>query len=67
MTRRIADRFAALAREGRAGLIPFVMTGDPDPATSLAIVMALPQAGRSGGRNDRHQVRLRVIPCHCEE
>jgi tryptophan synthase alpha chain len=45
MTRRIADRFAALAREGRAGLIPFVMAGDPDPATSLAIVKALPQAG----------------------
>jgi tryptophan synthase alpha chain len=45
MTRRIADRFAALARDGRAGLIPFVMAGDPDPATSLAIVKALPQAG----------------------
>jgi tryptophan synthase alpha chain len=45
MTRRIAEKFAALAREGRAGLIPFVMTGDPDPATSLAIVKALPQAG----------------------
>jgi tryptophan synthase alpha chain len=45
MTRRIADRFAALAREDRAGLIPFVMAGDPDPATSLAIVKALPQAG----------------------
>ena len=45
MTRRIADRFATLAREGRAGLIPFVMAGDPDPATSLAIVKALPQAG----------------------
>jgi len=44
MTRRIVDRFAALAREGRAGLIPFVMAGDPDPATSLAIVKALPQA-----------------------
>jgi tryptophan synthase alpha chain len=45
MTRRIADRFVALAREGRAGLIPFVMAGDPDPATSLAIVKALPRAG----------------------
>jgi tryptophan synthase alpha chain len=45
MTRRIADRFAALSREGRAGLIPFVMAGDPDPATSLAVVKALPQAG----------------------
>jgi tryptophan synthase alpha chain len=45
MTARIADTFAALARDGRAGLIPFVMAGDPDPATSLAIVKALPQAG----------------------
>jgi tryptophan synthase alpha chain len=45
MTSRIDRRFAALAREGRAGLIPFVMAGDPDPATSLAIVKALPQAG----------------------
>jgi tryptophan synthase alpha chain len=45
MTGRIAEKFAALARGGRAGLIPFVMAGDPDPATSLAIVKALPQAG----------------------
>jgi tryptophan synthase alpha chain len=45
MTRRIAEKFAALSRGGRAGLIPFVMAGDPDPVTSLAIVKALPQAG----------------------
>jgi tryptophan synthase alpha chain len=45
MTRRIAEKFAALAGDGRAGLIPFVMAGDPDPATALAIVRALPQAG----------------------
>src|SRR5579863_8003084 len=43
MTFRIAEAFARLARESRAGLIPFVMAGDPDPETSLAIVKALPQ------------------------
>jgi len=45
MTTRIDRKFAALAAEGRAGLIPFVMAGDPDSSTSLAIVKALPQAG----------------------
>ena len=42
---RIDTRFAALKREGRAGLVTFVMAGDPDCATSAAIVKALPQAG----------------------
>ena len=42
---RIDARFEALRREGRAGLVTFVMAGDPDPATSLAILRALPQAG----------------------
>jgi tryptophan synthase alpha chain len=42
---RIDARFAALRREGRAGLVTFVMAGDPDPVTSVAIVKALPQAG----------------------
>lgn len=42
---RIASRFAALRREGRSGLITFVMAGDPDPATSAAILAALPAAG----------------------
>jgi tryptophan synthase alpha chain len=42
---RIDARFAALKREGRAGLVTFVMGGDPDPSTSLAILKALPQAG----------------------
>jgi tryptophan synthase alpha chain len=45
MTTRITRKFAALAVDGRAGLVPFVMAGDPDAATSLAIVEALPQAG----------------------
>ncbi len=45
MTARIDARFEALAREGRAGLVTFVMAGDPDLATSLAIAKALPKAG----------------------
>ena len=45
MSTRIDRRFADLAREGRAGLVTFVMAGDPDYDTSLAIVSALPQAG----------------------
>jgi tryptophan synthase alpha chain len=42
---RIDARFAALKREGRAGLVTFVMAGDPDPETSAAILKALPDAG----------------------
>jgi tryptophan synthase alpha chain len=42
---RIDRRYAALARENRAALVTFVMGGDPDPATSLDIVKALPAAG----------------------
>lgn len=45
MTTRIDTRFAALKREGRAGLVTFVTAGDPDPKTSLAILKALPAAG----------------------
>ena len=42
---RIATRFAALATEGRPGLVTFITAGDPDGATSLAILKALPEAG----------------------
>jgi tryptophan synthase alpha chain len=45
MTTRIDRRFAALKQEGRAALMTFVMGGDPDYETSLAIVKALPAAG----------------------
>ncbi len=45
MTQRIADRFAACAREGRAALVTYVMAGDPDPSTAQALVDALPAAG----------------------
>ncbi len=42
---RIDRRFVELAAEGRAALVAFVMAGDPDLATSLAILKALPKAG----------------------
>ncbi|MDA0676307.1 MAG: tryptophan synthase subunit alpha, partial [Proteobacteria bacterium] len=35
---RIDRRFAALKAEGRAGLVTFVTAGDPDEATSRAIL-----------------------------
>jgi len=42
---RIDARFARLRQEGRAGFIPYVMAGDPDPETALAILKGLPAAG----------------------
>jgi tryptophan synthase alpha chain len=42
---RIATRFAALRREGRGALIPFVEAWDPDGATSLALLRGMPGAG----------------------
>lgn len=45
MTTRIDRRFAALKEEGRPALVTFIMGGDPDLATSQAILNALPQAG----------------------
>jgi tryptophan synthase alpha chain len=45
MTTRIDARFAQLKREGRSAFVTFLMAGDPDPETSLAIIKALPQAG----------------------
>lgn len=42
---RIDKRFAALKREGRAGLVTFITAGDPDYDTSLAILKGLPGAG----------------------
>ncbi len=45
MTTRMDARFAQLKKQGRSAFVTFVMAGDPDPQTSLAIVKALPQAG----------------------
>ena len=45
MTTRIDTRFAALKQEGRSAFVTFLMAGDPDPATSLEIIKAMPKAG----------------------
>jgi tryptophan synthase alpha chain len=45
VTTRIDARFAELKREGRSAFVSFVMAGDPDAATSLGIIKALPKAG----------------------
>ncbi|RZI38332.1 tryptophan synthase subunit alpha, partial [Herbaspirillum sp. HC18] len=42
MTTRIDTRFAELKSQGRAAFVTYVMAGDPDRATSLEIVKALP-------------------------
>jgi tryptophan synthase alpha chain len=42
---RIAERFVQLRKMNRAGFIPFVTGGDPDIATSVSILTALPSIG----------------------
>jgi tryptophan synthase alpha chain len=42
---RIERRFAELGQARRGGLITFLCAGDPDPATSAAIMAGLPDAG----------------------
>jgi tryptophan synthase alpha chain len=42
---RITPRFAALKREDRGALIPFIEAWDPDAATSAALLRGLPAAG----------------------
>ena len=45
MTNRIDARFQKCRQEGRAALVTYVMAGDPDAETSLAILRSLPGAG----------------------
>src|SRR5487761_2781529 len=42
---RIDEAFARLKVQGRAALITFIESGDPDEATSLALLKALPASG----------------------
>src|SRR6056297_1602558 len=42
---RIDDTFARLKAEGKKAFVAYVMAGDPDYETSLAVVKALPKAG----------------------
>jgi tryptophan synthase alpha chain len=44
-TARIERRFSRLADKNRAGLVTYVMAGDPDLDTASAILEALPAAG----------------------
>lgn len=45
MTTRIDTRFADLKKQGRSAFVTFLMAGDPDLATCLEIIKALPKAG----------------------
>jgi tryptophan synthase alpha chain len=45
VTTRIDTRFAELAKQGRSAFVTFLMAGDPDPATSLELIKALPKSG----------------------
>jgi tryptophan synthase alpha chain len=45
MSTRIDARFAKLKKQGRSAFITFLMAGDPDADTSLAIIKAMPKAG----------------------
>jgi tryptophan synthase alpha chain len=42
---RIEKRFAALTQARRKAFVAFVMAGDPDPETALAVLKGLPSAG----------------------
>jgi tryptophan synthase alpha chain len=42
---RIEQRFAALKREGRAGLVTYLTCGDPDAESFAQMLAGLPQAG----------------------
>lgn len=44
-TNRLTRRFAALAAEGRRGLVVYTMANDPDFATAVEILNGLPAAG----------------------
>jgi tryptophan synthase alpha chain len=44
VTTRLEACFARCSAENRAALVTYVMAGDPDPETSLAILKALPKA-----------------------
>lgn len=42
---RLTERFASLKREGRAGLVAYIMASDPDHETCFEILRGLPAAG----------------------
>ena len=42
---RITDTFAALAKQGKKGLIPYIMAGDPSPGITVDLMHALVEGG----------------------
>jgi len=42
---RIDDTFARLKAEGKKAFVAYIMGGDPDEATSLAVMQGLPPPG----------------------
>ncbi|HAV09700.1 MAG TPA: tryptophan synthase subunit alpha, partial [Rhodobacteraceae bacterium] len=42
---RIDAKFASLRAEGKKAFVAYMMAGDPDVATSLAIMQGMPAAG----------------------
>ena len=54
---RIDARFEALRAARRAGLVTFVMAGDPDPETALAL---LEQSRRTEQPAERSFIRLQL-------
>lgn len=42
---RLANKFTALAADGRKALIPYIMTGDPQPEVTLPLMHAMVEAG----------------------
>ncbi|MCL4676861.1 MAG: tryptophan synthase subunit alpha, partial [Pararhodobacter sp.] len=42
---RIDDTFARLRAQGRKAFVTYIMCGDPDQETSLAVMTGLPGAG----------------------
>jgi tryptophan synthase alpha chain len=42
---RVTDTFTALAKQGRKGLIPYIMAGDPTPGLSVALMHTLVEGG----------------------
>jgi len=45
MMTRIDDTFARLKDEGRKAFVAYIMAGDPDVATSMALMQGMPDAG----------------------
>lgn len=45
MTQRIDSTFASLKSEGQSAFVAYMMGGDPDRATSMKLMSAMPEAG----------------------